>query len=139
MATASDFASWAVPDLVIPLGERTFSVRPPSTDDMGKLLACAVRGEVNLGIVEGPIPPGIQDVLDSIGEDEHPALGATFQEMVDAGVHPTTIDRMAYYSIFYWTRGKDYADTIAAVLWTPRDFSGAGGTESEREPDPKGS
>lgn len=121
MATASDFASWAIPDLVIPLkgsdGElREFVVHPPSVDDMGKLLASAVRGEVNLGIVEGEIPPEVQDVLDSI-KDEHPSLGTAYQQMADAGVNPITIDRMAYYCVFYWTRSKDYADMIAVLLW----------------------
>ena len=94
MATASDFASWAVPDLVIPLGGRTFTVQPPSVDDMGKLLACAVRGEVNLGIVEGHIPDEVQEILDTIGSDEHPALGAAYHEMREY-LHPVTLDRMA--------------------------------------------
>lgn len=133
MATAADFASWAVPDLIITLGERDFIVRPPSVDDMGKLLACAVRGEVGLGIVNGPIPPEVQEVLDSI-KGEHPALGAAYHEMVDAGIHSTTIDRMAYYSVFYWTRGKEYADRIAMLLWGREtlDADGSG------EPAPKG-
>lgn len=133
MGTATDFTSWAVPDLTITLGGRDFVVHPPSVGDMGKLLACAVRGEVGLGIVNGPIPPEIQDVLDSI-KDEHPALGDAYQEMVDAGVHPTTIDRAAYYSVFYWTRSKEYADGLAALLWgrEPIDAEGAG------EPAPKG-
>ena len=139
MATASDFASWAVPDLVIPLSGRDgvvrdFVVRPPSVDDMGKLLACAVRGEVNLGMVEGPIPDEVQAVLDTIGPHEHPALGDAYQEMVDAGIHPDTIGRMAYYSVFFWTRGKDYADALALLLWAPR----AGHDSEAAEPAPKG-
>ncbi len=130
MATASDFAAWAVPDLVIPLGERTYTVRPPSVDDSRKLLACAVRGEVGLGIAKGPVPDEVQEVLDTIGPDEHPALGATYQQMVDAGEHPETIDRMAYYAIFYWARGKEYADTLAAALWSPRDLAAEGAGEA---------
>lgn len=138
MATAPDFASWAVPDLIIPLRGRTYTVRPPSVDDMGKLLACAVRGEVNLlRSVAGPIPDEVQEVLDSIGPDEHPALGEVYHQMVADGVHPVTIDRMAYYAVFYWARGKEYADTIAAVLWSPRDLDAD--IESESEPAPKGS
>lgn len=134
MATAADFASWAVPDLVIPLGGRDFVVRPPSVGNIGKLLACAIRGEVNLGIVEGEIPDEVQEILDTITPDEHPALGDTYQEMVDEGVHPTTIDRMAYYAVFYWARGKDYADSLAALMWTPREID----AESRGEPAPKG-
>ena len=133
MATASDFASWAVPDLVIPLGGRTFTVQPPSVDDMGKLLACAVRGEVNLGIVEGHIPDEVQEILDTIGSDEHPARGAAYHEMREH-LHPVTLDRMAYYAVFYWARGKEYADALATLLFTPREVD----AESEAEPAPKG-
>jgi hypothetical protein len=123
MATATDFADWAVPALTLPPlptrdGEpRSFVVQPPAVGDVGKLLACAVRGEVNLGIVKGPIPDEVQAILDTITADEHPALGAAYQQMVDAGVHPETIGRAAYYSVFYWTRGRDYADRLAVVLW----------------------
>lgn len=120
MASASDFATWAEPDLVIPLGGRTFRVQPPSVGDVAKLLACAVRGEVNLGIVKGPIPDEVQAVLDSITPDEHPALGDAYQEMVDAGLSPITIDRIGYYAVFYWTRGEQYADALAQQLFTPR-------------------
>ncbi|HWU30193.1 MAG TPA: hypothetical protein VN041_14010 [Microbacterium sp.] len=135
MGTAPDFAAWAVPDLVLPLGERTYTVRPPSVDAMGKLLACAVRGEVNLGIVEGEIPDEVQGILDTIGPKEHPALGATYQQLVDDGIDPWTIDKMAYYAVFYWTRGKEYADELAVLLFAPRDMDEPG----EAEAAPKGS
>lgn len=134
----ADFAAWAIPDLVIPLpcadGEkRDFVVHPPSVDDMGKLLAVVVRAEVNLEIVEGPIPDEVQQVLDCIKADEHPALGAAYQQMVDAGVHPVTIDRMAYYCVFYWTRSADYADRVAQLLWARESL------EAESvDPTPKG-
>lgn len=137
MATASDFASWAIPDLIIPLrcadGElREFVVHPPSVADMGKLLASAVLGELKLGIVKGEIPPDVQDVLDSMN-GEHPSLGTAYQEMVDAGVHGITIDRMAYYCVFYWTRGKEFADTIAVLLWARESLD----DEGTDEPAPK--
>lgn len=138
MDTASDFADWAIPALTLPQlptrdGAVRFVVQPPSVDDVTKLLACAVRGEVKLGIVKGPIPPGVQEILDTISPDEHPALGATYQQMVDAGVHPETIGRAAYYSVFYWTRGRDYANGLAALLWG-REQPGA---EEAEEPAPK--
>lgn len=140
MATASDFADWAIPPLTLPPlptrdGEpRVFVVQPPSVADATKLLACAVRGEVNLGIVNGPIPAGVQEVLDTISTDEHPALGSTYQEMVDAGVHPETIGRAAYYSVFYWTRGRDYADGLALLLWGREQPE----TQEAESPAPKG-
>lgn len=125
MASATDFKAWAQQDLVMTLptalGDRDFRVRPPSVADAGKLLACAVRGEVNLGLFPGnEIPEEVQAVLDTIEPTEHPALGATYDEMVKAGLSPVTIDRVAYYATFYWARGEEYADTLARLLFTPR-------------------
>lgn len=137
MASTSDFKAWAQQDLVIPLGDRTFTVRPPSVDAAGKLLACAVRGEVNLRIVEGPIPDDVQAVLDTIGKDEHPALGDTYKEMVAAGLSPVTIDRLGYYAVFYWARGEEYADTLARILFTPRVTDDLFPDEGDETPAPK--
>ncbi len=115
--SAVDFTEWAAPDLELTFGGRTYAARPPSVDDMSKVLALAVRGEVNLGIVSGvEIPEPIQEVLASIKPGDHPALGQAFYEMRDAGLSAATIDRAAYYAVFYWARGKAYADALAALL-----------------------
>lgn len=138
--SAADFAAWAIPDLTIPLPgsdgvSRKYAVHPPSVDDTRKLLACAVRGEVKLGIVPGAvIPDEVQEVLDTISPDEHPALGAAYDQMVADGVHPLTIDRASYYAVFYWTRGKEYADSLAVLLWAREELEAA----SAGEPAPKG-
>lgn len=127
--SAVDFESWAAPDLVLTLGERTYSVRPPSVEDAKKVIAAAVRAEVNLGIVKGEIPEAVQRVLTTIGPDDHPALGAdTYRQLADDGIPAATIDRMAYYAVFYWARGKEYADRLAMLMWTPldTDFAGTG-------------
>lgn len=135
MASEGDFKAWAEPDLVIPLGEHTFTVRPPSVGDAAKVLACAVRGEVNLNVVPGPIPDDVQAVLDSIKPDEHPALGDAYQEMVAAGLSPITIDRLGYYAVFYWARGEEYADRLARILFTPREVDAE--VEAKVEAHPK--
>lgn len=128
MASASDFKAWAQPDLVITFRGRDFIVAPPSVGDSGKLLACAVLAEVNLGMVTGPVPDEVQAVVNTIGPDEHPALGSAYDDMVAAGLSPVTIDRMAVYAVFYWVRGEEYADALATILWTPRELSEAGET-----------
>jgi hypothetical protein len=120
VASQNDFSAWAEPDLVIPFGGHTFRVKPPSVENAAKLLACAVRGEVKLGIKDGPIPEQVQAVLDTIGPKDHPALGKTYDEMVEAGLSPTTIDRFGYYAVFYWARGEKVADALARLLFTPR-------------------
>ena len=139
MASASDFAAWAQQDLVLPFGGKTYRVKPPSVGAAGKLLACAVRGEVNLGIVKGPIPAEVQAVLDTIQPDEHPALGDVHQEMVDDGLSPTTIDRFTYYAVFYWARGEEYADALARLLFMPRVTDDDMFPEEEDEATPKAS
>jgi len=83
------------------------------------------------------IPEPIQEVLASIGNDEHPALGDTFYEMRDAGLSSATIDRIAYYAIFYWARGKRYADALAELMWSPRagaDGEAAAAGDASRKP-----
>lgn len=138
--SAADFAAWAIPDLTISLPgsdgvSRKYAVHPPSVDDTKKLLACAVRGEVMLGILPGAvIPDAIQEVLDTVSPDEHPALGAAYDQMVADGVHPLTIDRASYYSVFYWTRGKEYADGLAVILWAREEAD----AEQVGETAPKG-
>ncbi|WP_104084248.1 hypothetical protein [Cryobacterium sp. Y11] len=125
---AIDFGEWVAPDLKLELDGRTYTVRPPTVEAAKMILAAAVRGEVNLGLVKDEIPAEIQAMLDSIG-DEHPALGDAHAAMVADKVSAATIDRVAYYAVFYWARGKEYADTLAALLWTPRKLtpSTAGG------------
>ena len=131
--SAVDFESWAVQPLKLTLGERTYLVRPPSVESAGQLLAAAIRAEVNLGIHPGPVPDEVTKVLDTIEPGQHPALGRTYEQLLADGVDQPTVDRMAYYAVFYWARGKQYADTIAVLLWAPRDVEPA-----EETPAPKG-
>lgn len=121
--SAVDFAEWAAPDLVLKnLGGHTFTVCPPTVGDMAKLLALAIRGEVELGLVpkDTEIPDAVQELIDQIGPTDHPALGGTYAAMKEAGLNDATINRAAYYVIFYWARGKRYADALATLLWAPR-------------------
>ena len=122
---AVDFEEWAAaPGLPLTLGGRTYLVPSPSVADAKKVLAAAIRAEVRLGLVEGPIPDAVQAVLDTIEPGEHPALGPVYDQLAADGVPQVTVDRMAYYAVFYWARGKEYADTLARILWTPRDLTG---------------
>lgn len=123
--SAVDFETWVTPDLEIRLpaadgtpGGRTYKVRPPSVEAAKQILAAAVRGEVRFGLVKGEIPDAVQSVLDTIGES-HPGLGDVYDQMVADGVPAATIDRVSVYSVFFWARGKEYADTLATILWQP--------------------
>lgn len=129
--SAIDFGEWVAPDLKLQLGGRTYLVRPPTVEAAKMILAAAVRAEVNLELVNGEIPAEVQTILDSIGKQQ-PALGEAHAAMVADGVPAPTIDRMAYYAVFYWARGKEYADTLAKMLWLPRDLTA--GTAGEADP-----
>lgn len=134
--SAVDFETWAVPTLDLTLGGRTYKVQPPSVEAAKQLLASAVRGEVNLGIHKGPVPEEVESILRTIKPGTHPALGEVYDELIADGVHQATADRMAYYAVFYWARGKQYADAIATLLWAPRD---AAASEEGGEEHPKAS
>lgn len=129
---AVDFAEWAAPGLELTFGGRTYTVQPPSVAASKQILAAAIRGEVALGWVPGPVPPEVQEVLDSIG-DGHPGLGAeVYERLVADGVPQVTIDRMAYYAVFYWARGREYATALARLLWSMEGLAGG------EKPVPKG-
>lgn len=118
---AVDFSEWAAGDLTLTFGGRTYMVRPPSVHEAKQIIAAAVRGEVQLGLVQGEIPAEITEITDTIG-DTHPALGVdVYEQMVADGVPAATIDRMAAYATFYWARGKKYADWLAEVMWKHHD------------------
>ena len=123
---AVDFTQWAAPDLELRFGGRTYLVPPPDVDSAGMVLAAAVLAEVKFGLVPGPVPPEIQAVLDTIGK-RHPALSDEVYEQMRADKVPmASIDRLAFYTTFYWARGQAYADAIAKTLWTPQDGAGEG-------------
>ncbi|MFE9232056.1 DUF7426 family protein [Cellulosimicrobium funkei] len=122
---AVDFGEWAAVDgLELTLGGRTYVVPPPSVRAMRQVLAAAVRAEVNLGLVKGEVPPEVQAVLDDISPDEHPGLGPVYDQLASDGTPQAVADRMSYYAVFYWARGKAYADTLATLLWGPHVEAG---------------
>lgn len=134
MSPTVDFTDWAVPDLVLTLGGRTYNVPPPSVDRARLVLACAVRAEVALGLAKGTVPPELIAVLE--GLDDTPlgvvTLGQDVYDTLIADGHPPiTIERMAYYALHYWARGQGRADAVALALWTPTK------TAQDEAPDPK--
>lgn len=120
MASAVDFSQWVAPGLTMPLGDRTYMVPAPSLDRAKKIIALAVRAEVDFRMVKGDVPEGVADVLATIEGDERPGLGSAAAEMVADGVDIFTISRMHTYAVFYWARGREYADAFAALVWAER-------------------
>lgn len=126
---AVDFDEWAADDLELTYRGRTFTVAPPTVGDWKILAAAAVRFEIEFGLVKAEMPAEMQATLTSLGPDAHPALGATHAVMVEAGVPKIYIDKFSYYAIWFWARGRTYADLMAQAMWTPRaiDHPTAGG------------
>jgi hypothetical protein len=119
-----DFSDWAVPDLELALGGKKYVISPPSVKQVQHILALTVRAEINLGLATGPLPQDLQDVLVSLGDTKLGVVTmgqAVYDQLVEDGYPPITIDRMAYYALFFWSRGKGRADALATVLWAPRD------------------
>lgn len=117
-----DFKQFASPDLLLPWGERTYVVPPPSVGDAPKIIAAAILAEIKLGITKTEdVPDGTLEVLNGIAPGEHFSLGSAYAEMQADGVPRETVDAMAFYAIFYWARGERYADDLATLLWAPRE------------------
>lgn len=133
--SAVDFQQWATPDLVMKLGGRAFTVQPPSVEAAKQCLAAAVYAEA--AIFGGEVPDEVQEIVEELkgDTDDHPGLREAYSEMIEAGVDEHTIARMGTYSIFFWARGKRYADGLAALLWMPRDL----GAKAAGGASPKGS
>lgn len=137
MPGAVDFSQWVAPDLELTLGARTYTVPAPSLRRAQKIIAAAVRAEVNLGIVKGEVPAELDEILATIKGVERPGLGTAAQQMLDDEVPVETIDRMEYYAVFYWARGKDYADALAVLLWAPRSGGEVGSAPKARTRSPR--
>lgn len=121
--SAVDFDAWAAPELTLTLGGKdgarhTYVIPPPSVGESAQILALAVVAEVELRLVEGDVPDEVQAVVDTIAPDEHPALRDAIVQMRADGLLPMTIDRAAIYAIFFWARGREYADAMATLLFT---------------------
>lgn len=119
-----DFTGWAEPPLELTLGGRVFTMPPPSVALGGTLAALTAHTEVQLGWASGPLDANFRTLVDKLGEK--PLGEVVFAEctmladMVEAGASQRTIDRMAFYAMLFWARGKERADAIAQAIWAKR-------------------
>lgn len=125
--SAVDFSDWAIPDLVITLGGKDYTVHPPSVEGAKSILALAVQSEILLHLASADdVPPAIQEALDTLAQAGTPrgvvSLGQdVYDELVADGHPPVTIDRVALYAVYFWARGRARADAVAHYLWDPKD------------------
>lgn len=119
-----DFDGWAFPGLRLTLGGREYVFPPPSVEDSKRIVAIAARTEIRFGLSKAKMPKDLEAEVQRL--DNRPLGEITlgeggYQQLVDDKVPSPTVERMAFYALFYWARGKDRADSIAAALWTPRE------------------
>lgn len=89
---------------------------------MRPILALVASAEVRLGLAAAELAPDLEEiskVLDGTPLAELTLGAEVYARMEADGVSPITRDRVGYYAMFYWARGKERADKIAAAMWTP--------------------
>jgi len=114
-----DFAAWVTPDLDVTLAGHAYSCPPPSVASARVIVALAAISEVRMGLTLTPVDPEIQAIGDA---QKIPlsdiTLGVDLASAMEAdGIDRDTIDRVGFYALHYWSRGKAMADAIATLLW----------------------
>jgi len=121
MAPSVDFTAWVEPDLDVTLGGVQYSCPPPSVAKAKIIVALAVVSEHRLGLVKDDPDPELVALTEA--QDDPLAvitLGRDiYNRMVADGVTQITIDRVGYYALHYWARGKAQADWLAVAMWSP--------------------
>lgn len=126
------------PNLEIQVGDKTYSVPPPSKDD-GKLMiainAVGAGAVTSVGDVcptcgrtgEIEVDPDLKALVEAnAGRDlGEITLGAAYQEMIDDGLDGVAIEKLELYGLYYWTLGETAADNILEM------------TDEARTPAPK--
>ena len=129
-----DFAEWVEPNLDVALGGGQYSCPPPSVAKANIIVALAVLAEVRLGLVPGPPDADLVALVDAQA-DSLPVITLSrpvYDRMVADGVTQTTIDRVGYYAMHYWARGKVQADWLAAAMWSPDAEPGEAAPKTRR-------
>lgn len=124
-----DLTAYLTPDLELPYGGKTYTVRPPSKDNGRKLAAINAIGVAAYAasLEECPtcgrsgspdLPEETQALLESMKDDDIAVLALgqdTHEEMLADGVPGTHLDKFALYATYYWTLGEQAADMIFAA------------------------
>jgi len=118
-----DFTAWVEPDLAVTLGGEQYLCPPPSVAQAKIIVAIAVLSEHRLGLAKGEPDPALVELANA-QTDPLPVLTLgrdVYDRMIADGVTQTTIDRVGYYALHYWARGKAQADFLAAAMWGTAD------------------
>lgn len=138
--TTKDLTQFLVPDLVIRLGDNTYTVKPPSRDAGIRMAALVAMGNAafyasnaqcptcgRTGAVE--VPQETRDLLEPIKDQPLGVLTLgreVFEQMEADGVPEAHQDRVAQYALYYWVLGEQAADATFEATY--------GGGEGESGP-----
>ena len=118
-----DFTAWATPNLEVTLAGHDYSAKPPSVAQAKVILAFAVIAEHGLDLVKGEPDPELVALTKaqkvplaavSLGQD-------VYDQMIADGIDQATTDRVGYYAMHFWARGKAQADWLAQAMWATPD------------------
>ena len=129
-----DFAEWVEPSLDVTIGGGQYSCPPPSVAKARIIVALAVLAEHRLGLAPGDPDPEIVALIDAQTDSlSVVTLGQpVYDRMVADGLTQMTIDRVGYYALHYWARGKAQADWLAAAMWAPDAEPGEAAPKARR-------
>ena len=116
-----DFTAWVTPNLDVTLGGHAYSSPPRSVAEMKVILAFAALSEHALGIAKGEPDRELVELVESQTE---PLAALTlgrpiYDQMISDGIDLDTVQRVGYYAMHYWARGKARADWLAGLMWAP--------------------
>ena len=118
-------------DLVLPCGDATYTVRPPSKETGAKLAAINVAGVATWMNMQDAcpacgragtvteLPEETRELLEEMAHEDVSSLslGADVVAQMEAdGVPGAHIDTMAVYALYYWTLGEATADAIMEAM-----------------------
>lgn len=126
-----DLTAFLTPDLKIPYKGKTYTVPPPSKDNLVKLGAINALGVATYaaslancptcGRTGKPdLPEDTQRLVEELGRDDVEVATislsrAVYDEMIADEVPGPHIDQFGVYALYYWTMGEATADAIFAA------------------------
>lgn len=142
-----DLTAFLSPNLDLKIGDRTYSVPPPSKDVGLKLAAINAAGVAaylslqdqcpTCGRAGAPdaLPDDTRAIVESLADTDlgELSLGEAYKQMIDDGVPGPHIDQAAVYAMYYWVLGPETADAILSAQAEAR-HGGAGKASAPARP-----
>lgn len=130
--TVKDFTKLLTPNLELVVGDKTYSVEPPSKEDGKIMMALNVVGVQAFTAAAGScevcgrggtpdLDPSIKALVDAnagrdLGELSLRNCYARMCEELDGPL----LERLEYYAFYYWTLGEQFADEWLATYGNSR-------------------